>query len=347
MEKAFGRLISALVLASALAMAGGCAGAPKRAGQGDGPTAGPTQPSAQASPAPGSGTGAQPYGPPEAYGPPVPSAQPQQPTYGPEPIQYKPLIVVLGPGLARGFAHAGALRALEESKIPIREVQGTEMGGLMAGLYSLNKSLNQLDWALLKLKDDAFVSEGGMLKIFGNASDGKKLEEELAEILPSKDLADGRVPIRVGVLRLGVEQPLLLDRGPAAAALRATMSVPGVMKPYELPGGVGHAISAASRHPYGVAEARKSASGPVVVIDVLSSPEPAGDKLDPKLAGYLQSARKAAKADVGDADLVIRVDLKGVGFLDFKHRTEAQFRGKRAVQAKLKELRQLVGLPVQ
>ena len=52
--------------------------------------------------------------------------------------QYRPTVaVVLGGGGARGMAHLGVLRYLEEMGIPVDLVGGTSMGGLVSGLYSL------------------------------------------------------------------------------------------------------------------------------------------------------------------------------------------------------------------
>ena len=48
----------------------------------------------------------------------------------------RPIVLVLGPGMARGFAFAGVLRALNEAKIPIGAVIGTEMGALVSALYA-------------------------------------------------------------------------------------------------------------------------------------------------------------------------------------------------------------------
>ena len=52
--------------------------------------------------------------------------------------QYRPTVaVVLGGGGARGMAHLGVLRYIEEMGIPVDLVGGTSMGGLVSGLYSL------------------------------------------------------------------------------------------------------------------------------------------------------------------------------------------------------------------
>ena len=60
--------------------------------------------------------------------------------------QYRPTVaLVLAGGGARGFAHLGVIRCLEEMGIPVDIVTGTSMGGLVAGMYSLGYNWKQLD----------------------------------------------------------------------------------------------------------------------------------------------------------------------------------------------------------
>ena len=60
--------------------------------------------------------------------------------------QYRPTVaVVLGGGGARGMAHLGVLRYIEEMGIPVDLVGGTSMGGLVSGLYSLGYGAEYLD----------------------------------------------------------------------------------------------------------------------------------------------------------------------------------------------------------
>src|SRR5262249_31363988 len=70
--------------------------------------------------------------------------------YGPEPMQVRAVTLVLGPGMARGLASVGALRALVEAKIPIAAIYGAEMGSLVAALYAADSNINHFEWALLK-----------------------------------------------------------------------------------------------------------------------------------------------------------------------------------------------------
>ena len=60
--------------------------------------------------------------------------------------QYRPTVgLVLAGGGARGLAHLGVIKYMEELGIPVDVVTGTSMGGLIAGLYALGYKHDQLD----------------------------------------------------------------------------------------------------------------------------------------------------------------------------------------------------------
>src|SRR4030066_415344 len=73
--------------------------------------------------------------------------------------------LVLGGGAARGFAHVGVIRALEQEKIPIDLIVGTSVGSLIGALYAHELNSFELEWTAFSLeKDDlldyTFISAG-------------------------------------------------------------------------------------------------------------------------------------------------------------------------------------------
>lgn len=241
-------------------------------------------------------------------------------TYGPEPVLFRKVVLVLGPGLARGFAYVGAIRALEDAKIPIAAVLGTEMGAFVGSIYAMDGKINQLEWAMLKFREGTFENGNSMLpEVFRRKTRAKKLEAGLASVFDKRDLGQSKLPLRIAI-QVG-DETSIVERGPALSAVRAAISDPELFGLGEWNGSP--AQTAASKRPLLVAEARAMNLGPVVVIDASDT------------------------AETGDVDLVIRPNLTGIGPRDFKKRTEAAFRGKSAVRKKIAELRQLVGMPAE
>jgi len=269
------------------------------------------------------------YGPPEPYGPKPdpaeganaqqPAGPPSAPAYGPEPVQIRPVVLVLGPGRARGFAHAGAIRALADAKIPIGAIYATETGSLIGAIYAQDGKVNQLDWALMRFKEDALKLEGRLLS--GLLGGNDRLTDELEKVFGQKDLGQLKIPVRIALKLQNSGGVTVADRGPAAQAIRAalgTQAQPGRWN------GVA-AVSGGNVRPFMVAEASASAIGPVVVIDT--------------------SVKGASPSATMGADFVIRPELKGMQDNDYQKKTDAVFAGKKAVAARLSEIRQKVGLP--
>src|SRR5512140_187136 len=85
--------------------------------------------------------------------PPAPPPAPVAPVVVPEPK----VALVLGGGAARGFAHVGVIRVLEQEKLPIDLVVGTSVGSLIGALYASERNGFELEWAAFQLtKDDLF-----------------------------------------------------------------------------------------------------------------------------------------------------------------------------------------------
>ena len=275
--------------------------------------------------------GPTPQGPPisaptssETFGPPMP---PVQPTYGPELQHARPVVLVLGPGLARGFVFAGVLRALREKKIPVGAILGTEMGGLIAALYGTSKNLNQFEWALLRVKEEFFVVNEGFLARLGSndVSRAKKLQAFLDQTFEKKDLKDSKIPLRISVQAAESGVPMLLDQGSIAAAIRGTLANPTLFSPspWQAYGQTIPIMSSAQTRPFPIEEAKALAIGPVIAIDVTEDSALAQDELK-------------------GADLVVRPDLNGIQYKDFKKRTEAAYRGKKAILEHETEIRRLI-----
>lgn len=288
-------------------------------------------------------------GPPEPFGPPTPQNTPVPSTdYGPQPIQTRPVVLVFGPGLARSYAYAGVLRVLNEAKIPVGAIYGTEMGSLMGAIYSFKGTINSFEWALLRLKDDLFLSQSILSTIAKRPADGKKLEDALEQIFGTKSFSESKIKLKVVAENEKSKLPTLIEKGEIAQALRAAMGAPHFMTSSSLASGEEFRSSAAVR-PFAVSEAKMLNLGPVVVVDLLedlSVTENASDK-ERELSRQMIIARRTGSKDLEDADLVIRPELRGIGLLDFNKKTEIAFKGKSAALKNLNTIRRLVGLPVE
>jgi NTE family protein len=228
--------------------------------------------------------------------------------------------------MARGYADVGVLRAFAKHKIPIGAIYGAEIGSLMGALYAADSNINAFEWNLVRLKDDVFTSGNGLIgKLFdgdrATRGNSQKLEEQLKTVFGKKDISQARIPLWIEVQKKAESSPSLLEKGAIAAVLRAAVARPGYFEPAPLEGQPAQAASDPQSITYLCAEARARSGGPVVLIDT-------------SVSGNDPSA----------ADLVIRPNLSGISPTDFSKKAEAAFRGKKAVEENLAELKRWVGI---
>ena len=173
--------------------------------------------------------------------------------------------LVLSGGGARGLAHVGVLKVLEQSRIPIDAIAGTSMGAIVGGLYAsgmradtLERELNAVRWDQVfsnrverpelsqrrKEEDFDFSSalelgfRDGELRAPQSAVSSRGLELLLRRFtLPVHHIDrfdELPIPFRAVATDMETGQAVVLDRGDLAQALRSSMSVPGVFAPIEV-----------------------------------------------------------------------------------------------------------------
>ncbi|MEJ2200179.1 MAG: patatin-like phospholipase family protein [Desulfuromonadaceae bacterium] len=153
--------------------------------------------------------------------------------------QHKPntrIGLALGSGAARGLAHIGVLKVLEQANIPITCIAGTSIGALIGALYAAGVSVAQMeevahnvDWQRLAGLIDPIIPTSGLL-------DGKKVAQFVAEMLPVQTFEELSLPFAVVTTDVETGEMLIIKRGPLCEALRAAISFPGIFTPVQFAG---------------------------------------------------------------------------------------------------------------
>jgi NTE family protein len=145
--------------------------------------------------------------------------------------------VALGGGGARGIAHIGVLRVLEQEGLPIDCLAGTSIGGIVAAGYASGLTPDQLEEeaksttnarSMLRLADPGPLKHG-LLR-------GNRLQGYFEDRLGSKTFADLNIPLAIVSVDLNARKEAIITKGPLALAVRATISVPGLFMPVEVHG---------------------------------------------------------------------------------------------------------------
>jgi NTE family protein len=170
--------------------------------------------------------------------------------------------LALSGGGARGVAHVGVLKVLEEHYIPVDYISGTSMGAIIGGLYASGLSaqeieslIHQVDW------DDAFIDKtqrqdrsfrrkrdddlyliknkpglsGGKIKFPPSVIDGQKIDLLLKRytlpVVTIRDFNELNIPYRSVAADLVTGEAVVLDHGDLALAIRASMTIPIAFAP--------------------------------------------------------------------------------------------------------------------
>ncbi len=138
--------------------------------------------------------------------------------------------LVLSGGGARAYAHIGAVRALREAGVPIDFVGGASMGGIVAAAVALGWDDHEIDWRIRKAFVDTSPVDDIAFPILA-MTHGEKVRARLREHFGDEQIADLWLPFFCVSTNLTSGGYQLHRRGTLRHALRASISLPGVLPP--------------------------------------------------------------------------------------------------------------------
>ena len=285
--------------------------------------------------------------------------------------------LVLSGGGARGCAHVGVLKVLEELRIPIHCIAGTSMGSIVGGLYAHGMSPEQLEqeltragarrpWSVLlqdqpdravrsfrrKQEDFEYLVDFGLgwkdgaFRLPKGLVQGQNLELELAAFtvgahdLASFDLLP--IPFRAVAVELRTGKQVVLDRGNLAYAMRASMSLPGVFAPAIVDGVELLDGGLVDNVPIDVARAMGATRLIVVDIGTPLRDEDAASTIEvtaQMVAILTQQNVDRSLARIAANDVFVQPDLGDISSSDFLRADEAIRIGEAAARAAVDRLR--------
>ena len=139
--------------------------------------------------------------------------------------------IALGSGAARGLAHIGVLKVLEEAGIPIDMITGTSMGAFIGAMYAAGVPVAQMERVALEIDWLSMARLLAPIMPTSGLSDGKKLVAFMAEILPVRDFKDLRLPLAVTATDINTGEAIIIKQGDLLEALRASLAFPGIFSP--------------------------------------------------------------------------------------------------------------------
>jgi NTE family protein len=149
------------------------------------------------------------------------------------PVRPPRIGLALGGGFARGLAHIGVLKVLEDEKIPIDFIAGTSVGSVIGAAYAGGISARELERmaGLVRLKHFSRWT----LSRFGLFSNDK-MAAFLGKFLLYKTFEELRIPLAVTATDIMTGAPAVFTRGDLVDPVRASCAYPGMFLPVNVNG---------------------------------------------------------------------------------------------------------------
>ena len=287
--------------------------------------------------------------------------------------------VVLSGGGAKGAAHIGALKVIEEAGIPVDMIVGTSMGAIIGGLYSvghtpecLDSLLKSQDWPTLltdrkKEQEQSFLSRERDDNFIISIPLGKNHESDTTQNVNSKaGIIEGRnilkmfqrlippeyggnisfdkLPVRFACVAVDAAsgKEIVFRSGQLDTAMRASMSIPGVFRPIRKDSML--LIDGGILNNYPVDVARKMGADIVIGVNVgegLHNADRIKSMMD--IANQIASIYETEKREknIKDTDLYIKVNVKGFTMASFTNEAidTLIMRGEEAARANFDKLK--------
>ncbi len=278
------------------------------------------------------------------------------------------ICVVLSGGGARGFAHVGVLKYLEEHHIPVQCIAGTSMGAVVGGLYAAGMSADEIEHRIsginlgdvaldivdrkklpqtLREDDENYpitatfgLSKSGLTLPLGAIQANQFLQllhDWTAHVPPNISFDQLPIPFRAVATDLESGNMVVFDKGPLHTAIRASMAAPGVFAPVEIDGRLLSDGGLVRNLPVDIA---RSMGADVIIAVNIGTPLLPRDDLKSFFNISKQMMNILTEQNVNEqkkillpTDVLIDPDLGDIGFMDFPRAKEAIAIGYKAAQA--------------
>lgn len=143
--------------------------------------------------------------------------------------------LALGSGAAFGLAHIGVLKVLEREKVHVDIVAGSSIGAIIGGLWAGGVSAEAMEKLALSFdrKNTFFRLVGVSDLAFGLRGflRGRRIMRLLKSLLPCRLFEELAIPLQVVATNLFTSESVVFEEGDLLTAIRASISIPGIMTP--------------------------------------------------------------------------------------------------------------------
>ncbi|MFY9659760.1 MAG: patatin-like phospholipase family protein [Terriglobales bacterium] len=253
--------------------------------------------------------------------------------------------IALGGGFARGIAHIGVLKVLEEEGIPVRMVAGTSVGAIMGAAYCSGLTIAELEELSHNVRFTTFAR--WTLSRYGFASNDR-MTAFLQRTLKVQTFEEMRIPLGVTATDFNTGKGTVFTSGSIIDPVRASCAYPGMFLPVEIRGS--WLVDGMLSYPVPTVPLREMGAERVLAVQLkgqwskTSAPRHYFDVIGQSFA-IAQEMMSSVWRNA--ADIVIEPDVAGFDYDDFKRADELIRVGELAMRDALPAVRKWLEVPAE
>ncbi len=251
--------------------------------------------------------------------------------------------LALGGGFARGYAHLGVLRVLQEHQIPISCITGSSIGSILGAAYASGTPLDRIIEKCREIRFRDFAR--WRVSRFGLASNDR-LGALVQRFFDSRQFEDLIIPVAIVATDLGTGDPVVFRQGSLAEAIRASCAFPGLFEPVQI--GTRYLADGGLVAPVPTRAARELGAQTVVGISVAlhDGHRGAPTNIFQVVSRAVGAAQKhQLESWERHADIVLRPSVQSLAWDDFGRIDEAMEAGASAARSALPQIKKLLRPP--
>jgi NTE family protein len=251
--------------------------------------------------------------------------------------------VALGGGFARGMAHIGVLKVLEQEGIPVRIIAGTSVGALIGACYCSGLSIEELEKVAHSVRFTTFAR--WTVSRYGFASNDRMVQF-LNRTLKVKTFEELRIPLAITATDFNTGEGVVFHSGSMVDPVRASCAYPGMFLPVEIRGR--WLIDGMLSHPVPTSPLHEMGADRVLAVHLRG--QWTKDGAPRHLFDVIGQSFAIAQDQMshlwrGAADVIIEPDVAGFAYDDFKRAGELITAGEIATHKALPEIRKWLEIP--
>src|SRR5712672_3591733 len=263
----------------------------------------------------------------------------------PNPTKVPSIGLALGGGFARGIAHVGVLKVLEEENIPIRIVAGTSVGALIGASYCSGLSPTELEGVARSTRFTTFAR--WTLSRYGFASNDRMIAF-LTRTLKVKTFEELRIPLGVTATDFNTGEGVVFHSGSIIEPVRASCAYPGMFLPVNIRGR--WLVDGMLSHPVPSQPVREMGAERVLAVHLKGQWSKNGAPrhlFDVIGQSFAIAQDQMSHLWRGAADVVVEPEVAGFAYDDFKRAGELIRSGEVAMRKALPQVRQWLEAPAE